>query len=127
MTKGAVIASWRKPARKVIVFQCPHPADDPASPFGAPAQSRHVGGGAGFIEKDQPRRIEAWLLRLPGGARFGDIRPLLLAGVHDFFKADALGGKEPPHRPVADMQTASGQLGADLFQRQIWNRRDLRQ
>src|SRR5713226_8766713 len=44
-----------------------------------------------------------------------------------FFKADALGGKEPPHRPVADMQTASGQLGADLFQRQIWNRRDPRQ
>ena len=62
-----------------------HPADHPMAPFGAPAQPRHVGGGAGFIEEDQPRRIEVRLLRLPGGARFGDVRPLLLAGVHDFF------------------------------------------
>ena len=35
---------------------------------------------SGFIEEDQPRRIEARSLGLPGGARFGDV-----AGVHDFF------------------------------------------
>jgi hypothetical protein len=54
-----------------------HPADDPAAAFGAPAQSRPVGGGAGFIEEDQSRRIEGGLLRLPGGARGGEVRPLI--------------------------------------------------
>ncbi len=104
-----------------------HPADDPASPPGAPAQPRHIGGGAGFIEEDQPRRIEGGLRLLPGDARGSNVRPLLPAGVHGFFKADALGGEEPPHRPVADMQAPIGQLAADLFQRQIRNRRDPRQ
>src|SRR6266566_2375727 len=37
-----------------------HSTDNPAASFGAPAQARHVGrgaGGAGFIDKHQPRRI----------------------------------------------------------------------
>src|SRR5882762_7100180 len=94
MTNGAVMPSWRKPARKVRIFQLPprHPADNPAAAFGAPAQPRHVGGGAGLVDEHQPRRIEVGLRGDPGGSRCGDVRPLLLAGVHDFFEADALGG-----------------------------------
>ena len=62
-----------------------HSADQASAAFGAPAQPRHVGGGAGFIEEDQPGRVEIGLRGNPGGARRGDVRPLLLAGVHDFF------------------------------------------
>jgi hypothetical protein len=53
----------------------------------------------------------------PHGACLGHVRPLLLGGVHDFFEADALGGKEPPYRPVADMDAAISKLGAKLLQR----------
>src|SRR5260370_18766366 len=83
--RGEGVVAQTGPEGHRLPMPPPPPADDPASAFGAPAQSRNVGGGAGFIEKDQPRRIESGLRRLPGGARFGDIRPLLLAGVHDFF------------------------------------------
>jgi len=116
MTKGAVIALWRKPATKVIVFQWP-PADHAATAVSPPAQPRHVGRGAGFIDEDQPCRIESGLIFPPRRARRGDVRPLLLGGVHDFFEADALGGEEAPYRPVADMIAARGKLGPDLFQR----------
>src|SRR5207244_1700229 len=36
-----------------------------------------------------------------------------------FFEADALGGKEPPHRAVADVDATLRKLGPDLLQRQI--------
>src|SRR5690348_12465368 len=41
-----------------------------------------------------------------------------------FFEADALGGKEPPHRSVADMLAAGGELGADLLECQVGSRGD---
>ena len=44
-----------------------------------------------------------------------------------FFEADPLGGKETPHRPVADMDAASGKRRPDLLQGQIGRRRDQRQ
>ena len=62
-----------------------HTADKPVAAFHAPAQPRHIGGGAGFIDEDQPCRIEIGLRGDPGGACLGNVRPLLLAGVHDFF------------------------------------------
>ena len=62
-----------------------HSTDDPAAAPGAPAQPRHRGGGAGFVDEHQPRRVEGGLILFPGGARFGYVRPLLLGGVHDFF------------------------------------------
>jgi len=62
-----------------------HAADKSVAAFGAPAQPRHVGGGAGFIDEDQPRRVEIGLRGDPGGARRGHVRTLLLAGVHGFF------------------------------------------
>ena len=55
------------------------------APAGASAQPGQVDFRPRFVEEDQPGRVEAGLLRLPGGARGGDVRPLLLAGVHDFF------------------------------------------
>jgi hypothetical protein len=62
-----------------------HPPDNTLAAFGATAQSRHVGRRAGFINEDQLGRIEKRLLLLPGGARRGNVRPLLLGGVYDFF------------------------------------------
>jgi hypothetical protein len=66
-----------------------HPANDPAAAFGAAAQARHVGRRAGFIKKDQERRIEGGLIRFQA-ARCDEVSALLLGGMHDFFKADAL-------------------------------------
>ena len=59
--------------------------DNPLTACGAPAQPRHAGRGASFINEHQPCRIKVGLVRLPGRARLGHVRPLLLAGVHDFF------------------------------------------
>ncbi len=45
----------------------------------------HVGLGPGLIDEDEPRRIDLALMPLPPGAAAGDVRPVLLAGVHGFF------------------------------------------
>jgi hypothetical protein len=62
-----------------------HAADDPVAARRTAAQPGHIGGSAGFVDEDQPGRIESGLIRFPGDTRFGDVRPLLLGGVHDFF------------------------------------------
>src|ERR1700704_2709499 len=58
MTNGAVIALWRKPATKVIVFQWPHGTRPTTRRprFARPRSPRHVGRSAGFIDEDQPCR-----------------------------------------------------------------------
>jgi hypothetical protein len=55
------------------------PAQSPAAP---PGQIRF---GPGFVQEDQPRRIEAALPPPPGPARFGDIRTVLLTGPERLF------------------------------------------
>lgn len=45
----------------------------------------HIGLGPGLIDEDQPGGINLALMPLPPGAAAGDIRPVLLAGVHGFF------------------------------------------
>jgi hypothetical protein len=45
----------------------------------------HVGRGAGFVDEDQPLRIKSRLFLAQGLTRGGDIRPILLGGVEDFF------------------------------------------
>src|SRR5258707_7346453 len=72
MTKGAVIASWRNPATKVIVFQWPHGTRPTTLSLGATTQPGHVGRGAGFVDEDQPRRIEGGLILFPGDPRLGN-------------------------------------------------------
>jgi len=52
--------------------------------------ARHVGASAGLVEEDQPALLlckadEIRLRASPLRARFGHVRPLLLAGVHGFF------------------------------------------
>jgi hypothetical protein len=47
----------------------------------APAQARHLGGGAGLVDEDELRRVELGLEREPGRAARGYIRAGLLAGV----------------------------------------------
>jgi len=121
MTKGAVIASWAQTGnkRRDLPMAPRHPADDAAAAPRPAAQPGHIGRGRGLVDEHQPSRIETWLRRLPGKPRRGDIRPLLLAGMHDFFKADALGGEKPPHRAVADSLAAVGKLAAKLLQRHV--------
>ena len=48
-------------------------------------EPHHVGGGAGFVDEDQPMRRELSLALAPAVAESGDLRPKLLGGVNAFF------------------------------------------
>ena len=50
-----------------------------------PMRAGHLGVGTGFIQEDQLRRIKLALAVLPGRARRGDVRSVLLGGVQGFF------------------------------------------
>ena len=51
----------------------------------APSQAGEVGLGAGFVQKDQPGRIEAELAPPPRPARPRDVGTVLLAGPQRLF------------------------------------------
>jgi hypothetical protein len=50
-----------------------------------PAQRPHICLGPGFIDEDQPPRINAPLAGLPPPALAGDVGTVLLARQHGFF------------------------------------------
>src|SRR5438105_4731960 len=126
MTKGAVIASWRKPATKVIVFQWPQGTRPTTRrPRLARPRSRAMAVLVPVSSMNTSRAGSR-----SGCAAIQAARAAATSGrccslaCTIFFKADALGGKEPPHRPVADLFAAAGKLGTDLLQRQVGNRGD---
>ncbi len=51
----------------------------------ASAQADHVGAGPGLVDEHQPIGVKLRLLRLPVLSGFGDVGPVLLAGVQRFF------------------------------------------
>jgi len=51
----------------------------------AAMRAGHLGIGTGFVQEDQLRRVKLALAALPGRARFGDVRAVLLGGVQRFF------------------------------------------
>jgi len=54
--------------------------------FGSPAtQTRQVGLGTGFVQKDQPGRVKTCLPTPPEPARPGDVRTILLTGAECLF------------------------------------------
>jgi hypothetical protein len=59
--------------------------DQPLATRSATAQAGHIGAGAGFVDEDQPVRIELGLFVRPRGPRRGDIRPILLGRADAFF------------------------------------------
>src|SRR5260370_2210863 len=119
MTKGAVIASWRNPARKVIVFQCP-PCTRPTTRLPRLARPRKR---AMLVEVPVSSRKTSRAGSRPGCSAFQAARASATSGrscslaCTIFFKADALGGEETPHRPLPDIDAPPPKLGADLFQR----------
>src|SRR3954469_23044895 len=85
-TKGAMIPLARRPATKVVVFQCPCGAastkrwplrPQPETPAGAPD---HVRGRAGLVQEHEAVRIHVALPHPPALAMAGDVGPVLLAG-----------------------------------------------
>src|SRR6266542_1038909 len=126
MTKGAVIASWRNPATKVIVFQCPHGTRPTTRwPRWARPRSRAmlVEVPVSSMKTSRAGSRAAW-------SSFHAVRASATsdrscsAACTIFFEADVLGGKEPPHRAVADLDATLRKLGPDLLQRQIRDRFD---
>ena len=65
--------AMRHPALQSVTAWCPTP------------DRRHVGLGPGFIDEDQPSRIEAALVFLPLGPSTRDVRTILLAWQNGFF------------------------------------------
>jgi hypothetical protein len=62
-----------------------HPPDQPGTALRAPAQTGHVGGRAGLVDKHQPMRIKLRLEALPHPPCRHHVGALLLGGVHGFF------------------------------------------
>jgi len=55
------------------------------APLGPPAQPGHIGLGTGFIQKNQPGRVERRLLPAPVPARPDNVGPVLFAGTESLF------------------------------------------
>lgn len=62
-----------------------HAVDNALASLAAPTQPSHAGRGAGLVDEHQPPRVEPSLFFLPSEPRRGYVRPLLLAGVYNFF------------------------------------------
>src|SRR6185503_5377904 len=126
MTKGAVMPSWRSPARKVRTFQCPQGTRPTRR---APRLARPRSRAMLVVVPVSSRKTSRAGSR-SGCAAIQAARAAATSGrscslaCTIFFKADAFGGKEPPYRAIADRLAAAGQLGADLLQRQVGNRGD---
>ena len=58
---------------------------DALSARGASVEARQVGLGPGFIDKDQPRRLEAGLSPPPLGPRLRYVGAVLFAGAQRLF------------------------------------------
>jgi len=73
----------RRPAVKVVVFQCPWGTAAPASLAARrpAAQAGHLRGSRSLVDEDQPLGIEVELAVEPGDAAAQDIGTLLLGGV----------------------------------------------
>ena len=71
---------------------------------------RHVGFGPGVIDEVQAGRIKPPLILSPLRPPPGDVRTILFAGLQAFFEADALVLEEVPHREVAHLDPARGEL-----------------
>ena len=84
---------------KVVAFQCPcGTGERQRCPQRADTQARRFGRRAGFIDKDQIRRIEVGLGVEPVLPAYGDVWPLLLAGVCRFFESDLVAVEKVPDR-----------------------------
>src|SRR5262245_57287524 len=69
---------------------------------GAPIAPHHVGGGPGFVQKDQIRRLQLRLLAVPGSPRLGDIRAVPLAGMERLFFCASSPAPAETARPLTD-------------------------
>ena len=71
----------------------------------ATTQTRHLGGGAGFIDEDQLLRIKIGLSVEPVLPALGHVGPILLARVSAFFDSDVVAPEEAPHRAGSNAET----------------------
>ena len=82
-------------------------------------QAGHLGGGAGFVDEDQPGWIEIGLAFEPSQASASDVRAILLGGVRGFFEADVAAIEEPSQGADPDGHTTLAQHRLQLGQRHI--------
>jgi hypothetical protein len=89
--------------------------------------TRHVGGGGGFVDENQPLRIKQRLTGSPVAPRRGHVRPILLGGAHGFFETDAVTVEEPPDRSDPRPHRTGAKTAADFRERQVGLRGNERQ
>src|SRR5271165_2360207 len=120
-TNGAIIPSWRKPATKVIVFQCPCGTDATSrSPRKQRPLSRTIfvlvavsSINTSRAGSNIPRsRIQRRRARTTS-ARFCS------AAYRVFFEADVTPSEEPPHRAAAASDPSFAHRCDDLVQRHV--------
>jgi hypothetical protein len=85
-TSGAT-RRWSASRRQTSTFSSARAelGDQPLTTPGASISTRHVGGGPGLVNEDQPVRIQARLVISPDLARGRYIPPLLLGGMQRLF------------------------------------------
>src|SRR6516165_9768680 len=120
-TNGATIPSCRKPATKVIVFQCPCGTDATSRwPRGQRPLSRTMFVLVAVSSINTSRAGSSKpCSRIQTSAGASDIGSLLLLRVQTFFKADIVSIKEPLQRALTAADSLFGHGGKDLLEGQI--------
>src|SRR5712671_6614537 len=76
-------------------------------------------GNGGFIEKNEPSRIEFWLPTLQRSSFGGDVRAILLRRPQTFFKGQLQMMKKTRNRRLAYSDLFLRQSGCELCQRNV--------
>ena len=101
-----------------------HLANEPLASRRPAIAAGHVGRGAGFVGEDKPLRIKGLLVLPQGLTCGGHVRPILFAGLNDFFLSSNPSGAKTERSRLTDFYFKLRQAGLIFQQRAIRLRRN---